>query len=311
MAFHAGTSQNPAFLRQRTRGRPSTETPKVGIVVVSLEFGSLQAAKNGSDMKIDEIVDSLAPWLAKHRRPAWKPVVVEGDGSPTASKFCGTPWVGPDSPWPDCSVCNQPLSLFLQLDLSDLPEELGGRFGTGLLQLFYCTRDDCQGDGGWEPFADDLSRVRVVHPSGPSVAVPTSPRHKHLPAKQIVGWTRFDDLPTPCEHDELGLIYTYNFDNGTLRLECQELNFDITSRMSECPAEEIANSEPGDKLAGWPAWVQGVEYPSCPKCGNRMTHVFQLDSESNVPFMFGDVGCGHITQCPEHKEVVAFGWACS
>jgi hypothetical protein len=41
-----------------------------------------------------------------------------------------------------------------------------------------------------------------------------------------------------------------------------------------------------------------------------MWHVFQIDSEDNLPYMFGDVGCAHITQCPEHKEVVAFGWAC-
>jgi hypothetical protein len=41
-----------------------------------------------------------------------------------------------------------------------------------------------------------------------------------------------------------------------------------------------------------------------------MIHVFQVDSEDSIPFMFGDTGCGHITQCPEHQEVVAFGWAC-
>jgi hypothetical protein len=38
--------------------------------------------------------------------------------------------------------------------------------------------------------------------------------------------------------------------------------------------------------------------------------VFQVVLEDNVPSMFGDVGCGHVTQCPEHMEVVAFGWAC-
>ena len=89
------------------------------------------------------------------------------------------------------------------------------------------------------------------------------------------------------------------------------LNVDVTNRMSEWPAEEIANGEPGDKLAGWPAWVQGVEYPSCALCGSRMLQLFQVDSEDNIPFMFGDVGCGNITQCPEHKEIVAFGWACT
>jgi uncharacterized protein YwqG len=262
-------------------------------------------------MTAEEIVRKLGPWLAKQRRPAWKPIVEEGDGPATVSKFCGTPWIGPDASWPECGHCKKPLPLFLQIDLGDLPEELGQRFGTGLLQLFYCTRDDCQGYGGWEPFADDLSRVRVVRPTSPGLMISVPQQDGHLPAKQIVGWTCFTDLPNPQEHDELGLKYTYNFDAGTLRFECPELGFDHTNRMNDCPAEEIAISEQGDKLAGWPAWVQNVEYPHCPCCGRRMVHVFQVDSEDNIPFMFGDVGCGHITQCPEHKEIVAFGWACS
>jgi hypothetical protein len=42
-----------------------------------------------------------------------------------------------------------------------------------------------------------------------------------------------------------------------------------------------------------------------------MELLFQLDSEDHVPFMFGDAGCGHLTRCPEHPDVVTFGWACS
>jgi hypothetical protein len=38
-------------------------------------------------MTTEEIVAQLEPWLAKHRRPAWKPIFQEGDGPPTASKF--------------------------------------------------------------------------------------------------------------------------------------------------------------------------------------------------------------------------------
>jgi hypothetical protein len=56
--------------------------------------------------------------------------------------------------------------------------------------------------------------------------------------------------------------------------------------------------------------VQRVEYPNWPTCDARMGLVLQIDSEDNVPHMFGDVGCGHITQCPNHPEVLAFGWAC-
>lgn len=262
-------------------------------------------------MTPDQIVEKLEPWLAKHRLPAWKPIIEDGDSASTASKFCGTPWIGPDIPLPKCGYCKKPLQLFLQLDLGDLPEELGQRFGVGLLQLFYCTRDECQSEGGWEPFADDLSRVRVVQPGGASHKASVPEQEGHFPAKRIVGWSKFLDLPIPCEHDELGLKYSYDFVAGTLRIECPELEFDLSNPMNDCPAEEIAVSQPGDKLAGWPAWIQDVEYPNCPRCGRRMVHVFQVDSEDNIPFMFGDVGCGHITQCPEHKEVVAFGWACS
>jgi uncharacterized protein YwqG len=262
-------------------------------------------------MTIEEIVQRLEPWLARQRRAAWKPVVAQGEDIATGSKFGGTPWIGPDASWPECRCCQKPLPLLLQLDLGNLPEELGRCFGTGLLQLFYCTREECQGSGGWEPFADDLSRVRVVQPIGPSLETSAARLDSNFAPKQIIGWTHLTDLPTPCEHDELGLEYTYDFDAGTLRLECPELGFDVTNRISACSAENIAISEPGDKLAGWPAWVQGVEYPHCPRCGRRMVLVFQVDSEDNIPFMFGDLGCGHITQCPEHKEIVAFGWACS
>jgi hypothetical protein len=53
-------------------------------------------------MTSDQIIEKLGPWLAKHCRLAWRPVVEDGDGPPAASKFSGTPWIGPDAPWPDC-----------------------------------------------------------------------------------------------------------------------------------------------------------------------------------------------------------------
>jgi hypothetical protein len=158
-----------------------------------------------SIMTAKQIIETLEPWLAKHRRPAWKPVVVDGDGPPMASKFCGIPWIGPDAAWPNCEVCKKPLQLFLQLDLSDLPEELGVQFGAGLLQLFYCTSNECEGYGGWDPFADDLSRVRIVQPKGAIITRAISEQGSHFPAKRIVGWERFIDVPAPCEHDDLGL----------------------------------------------------------------------------------------------------------
>jgi len=244
----------------------------------------------------DEIIQKLAPWRGKHHRFAWKPVVEPGDGSVTASKFCGIPWTVPYAPWPECGHCHQPLQLFLQLDLDDLPAELDQTYGDGLLQLFYCIRDECQGYCGWEPFADDLSRVRVVHPIGSMPIV--SPQGLTFPPMRIVGWERFLDLPKPEEHRELGLKYTYDFKAGTVRLECEELGLVFDNIRDPYLAENIANASLGDKLGGWPAWVQNVDYPACRRCERQMVHVFPVDSEHNVPFMFGDAGCGHITQCP-------------
>jgi uncharacterized protein YwqG len=274
---------------------------------VPQRFDDIERAKA---MTTDQVIKKLEPWLAKHQRPAWKPVVENGDGPPTVSKFSGMPWIGADDPWPNCGHCSQPLQLFLQLNLDDLPSELGQPFGTGLLQLFYCCRGECQGVGGWEPFGDDLSRIRVVHPNETGLKSGAPDRDNYFPAKRITGWTRFIDLPKPSEHEELGLKYTHSFKDGTVKLECAELGLVFEGIGDDYLAETIANSELGDKLAGWPAWIQNVEYPSCPRCGQRMLHVFQVDSDHGIPFMFGDAGCGYITQCRDHKDVVAFGWSC-
>ena len=262
-------------------------------------------------MQTEEIVLRLEPWRVKQRRPAWKPVVEAGEGPATASKFCGTAWTEPDAPWPDCGHCRQPLRAFLQLDLTDLPAELGQPFGTGLLQLFYCTRADCYGGDGHVPFADTLSRVRVV-PQSVRDEEPDKPVAPAFPAKRVVGWSRFSDLPSIAEHEALGLDSTFDHSTGHYRVECPEFGLSLASDESGWGwlAEGVATAAEGDKLGGWPAWVQDAGHPSCPRCDRRMVFVFQVDSEHNVPFMFGDAGCGHITQCPEHKEVVAFAWAC-
>lgn len=66
-----------------------------------------------------------------------------------------------------------------------------------------------------------------------------------------------------------------------------------------------------DKLAGWADWVQFPRYPNCPTCNQSMNQfVFQLGSEDNIPYAWGDYGEGYIVQCPEHKEQVAFLWQC-
>jgi uncharacterized protein YwqG len=153
----------------------------------------------------------------------------------------------------------------------------------------------------------------VLHePGGPTAQEP--PRDVELfPPRTIVAWDELVDLPEPPEHEKLGLQYTWNFQAEMVRVECDAVGLSAELPFSEGGddlPETIATAEAGDKLAGWPCWVQDVDYPACPSCGQRMEIVFQLDSEDNVPYMFGDVGTGHITQCPQHLDVFAFAWAC-
>jgi hypothetical protein len=41
-----------------------------------------------------------------------------------------------------------------------------------------------------------------------------------------------------------------------------------------------------------------------------MEMLFQIDSDQSLPWSLGDAGVGHITQCPKHRDELAFGWAC-
>lgn len=235
-------------------------------------------------------MDLIPASIRAFMRAAFLPKVSEGDGALKASKFSGKPWLNKNEHWPVCQHCGKPMQLFLQLNLNSLPESIQGEFGTGLLQLFYCTSTDtdCEAEcEAWLPFAKSML-VRVVQPDMEALDIEIPDIDNYFPPKQIVRWEEIQDYPNPEE--------------------CTELGIDLTDNEWDNIGSEYAHS--GDKLSGWPCWVQGIEYPNCPVCNQRMRLVFQLDSENNLPFMFGDVGCGHITQCKTHKTQVAFGWAC-
>jgi len=225
--------------------------------------------------------------IKKFVRPSWKPVTLDGDGDAAASKFSGTPWLAENEEWPKCKHCNEPLQLFIQLNSSDLPEESNKPFGEGVLQLFYCVnqKTECeQYCDAWFPFAKSVLG-RVVNAQG---RAKQAAMQNAYPSKLISKWQQFDDFPNSEEIKSLGI----NFDWDDFE-----------------PFSDQYAPKPGDKLLGWPAWVQGLEYPICPQCNQRMIFIFQIDSEDNLPYMFGDVGCGHVTYCPCNRSV-AFGWAC-
>lgn len=234
---------------------------------------------------------TIPPPLQPYGRTAWRPITEAADGPPGASKVAGTPWIPAGEARPVCPNCGRPIQLFLQLDTATFPEAVRQTAGDGLIQLFYCTSREphCELDcEAFFPFSDSVV-ARLVVPEG-SPEADLAPVVAPFPPRRIVGWEPVADGPNPEEAEShLGVELT----------EAQR----ESAWASGVPLER-------DKLGGWPAWVQGVEYPDCPRCGAMMRLVFQLDSDDHLPWTFGDAGTGHLTQCPAHADVLAFGWAC-
>ncbi len=131
----------------------------------------------------EEAIEALRPWIVKHERPAWIPRTSPHDNDAAASKFCGQPLLLHHEAWPTCKCCNKPLELFLQLDLASLPDELGGRFGADILQLFYCASPtNCE--PGWEAFSNQCSLCRIISREDSQPAVEN---HNRFPPISIDG----------------------------------------------------------------------------------------------------------------------------
>jgi Domain of unknown function (DUF1963) len=254
--------------------------------------------------ELDELDEDDAPgpaenaeheaWLARWSRRPFTPRTREGDGPVTASKFCGAALLLPGEAWPACPGCDQPMRLFVQLDLAELPAALAHPHREGMVQLFYCTSADplCEVDHeAWQPFGKS-SLARWLSPAEQARAAAGTPTPDPTgePAAVIVGWDQGppelpgyeEDVPPPPEGDS------------------DELD----------GVDAALAPRPGDKLGGWPSWVQGPEYPACPQCKARMVYLLQLESNGLCRHQFGDLGAGHLFQCSKHPEVVAFGWAC-
>ncbi|MEA5452859.1 pentapeptide repeat-containing protein [Leptolyngbya sp. CCNP1308] len=280
------------------------------------------------DGTLDPALERIEQAIQHLKCPSWIPVVQQGDSDMNCSKFGGKPWLNADESWPNCPNCGNSMRFFFQVNLQDIPEELNQKFGAGILQFFYCAYEtrmehdhpipsqtitfgslgtgnpkyiehkSCEGDcfDSW-PFATN-QLVRIVQPSEtPAVfEIPetvcelSNSRRGEFPAKLIVDWQRVDDYPDYADIVAQGI----DFDDN-------DSDFMYDSGMY--PHR--------DKLAGWPNWVQDIEYPHCPICQQQMNQlVFQLVSDDNIPYLWGDMGTGYILQCPTHKDQVTFLWQC-
>lgn len=144
--------------------------------------------------------------ISKFKKKSFVAVVEAGNAGQTASKYSGTPYLQTGENWPICPNCKKPMQLFLQLNLDDIKEQTGQDFGSGLLQLFFCTSDT-------EPMCDTVCNgnvpegtcklLRIVKPKGDQriVIVPKLEPSQIKPMK-ITGWKEFEEYPLGTEIQE-------------------------------------------------------------------------------------------------------------
>jgi hypothetical protein len=194
------------------------------------------------------------------------------------------------------------MRFLFQLNLDLLPKELGDRFGTGLLQVFHCNEDRCPAPKA--PNYNPGHVVRIIQPNGPPI--PSDQRENLRDALRITSWRRSIELPHFMEGRKIGIepILFPDRDRNVDFVRCEPLDieFGVTSKnflYFLMPSQK-------DKLAGWPYWVQDAIYPKCRRCKSQMQFLFQLGNHDHPRSNNGHTGVSIITQCPRHKDVVAF-----
>jgi predicted DNA-binding WGR domain protein/uncharacterized protein YwqG len=301
------------------------EKRKKGYADAVVGASEKRSIKRFRTMELEEIEAAFEPWRQKYGRSTWMPKTDFEDSGPRDSKFAGSPWLAHGEAHPNCGCCGKPLQLLLQLNLEQIPDALIGRFGDGLIQVFYCINEDCDVQvingvfiyGAGVPAFQAFSErhfLRLVSKSELEGAVAQGDLpQSEFPEKRIFGWIEETDYPDGNEWESFGI--QTNVESGQdfqarIEIECAEFDLFISTRFMS-PDEEvefedtIGSAWGDDKIAGYPAWFQQAEYPNCPICNNKMDFVFQIDSGDNVPYTFGRGGGRHVTQCATHKEVLA------
>ncbi|MGX7671241.1 ankyrin repeat domain-containing protein [Plantactinospora sp. DSM 117369] len=236
-------------------------------------------------------IERVAQKLAAAARDAWKPIIEYGEAATTdnPSQYGGLPWLLVGEHWPLCANCIGALTFFGQIDLDQAPGVGDNRFGSGLLQMFYCIECDANDPDG--------NLIRIVDSAGRSATAEAPEEVEVIPAHPITGWHRpIKDYPTYLEEYE---PYVESLTDERLTDDERRAKFKLNRNR--------------DKLGGWPCWIHDNDYPSCPKGGHLMDQLILQIFHDTEDHQWRDVsydGVGYVLQCPRHHDHVTLVWDC-
>lgn len=234
-----------------------------------------------------EILQAITS-LNKHSKKAYIPLTetVKEEHS-IHSKFGGLPYLTPENEYPKCSNCGKHLQLLVQLNLEDLPENTEN----GLIQLYFCTNPNTQCESKLTSKNITTSIFRKLEITGNSV-IDSPDKEPIFPEKRITQFIEFIDYPHREDYYKMGI-----------ELQVPDAIYDYMM------ANNIGTTNANDKLFGYPHWLQSSEFTNTLKSDNEHL-LFQLASNDNLPFMFGDSGIGYLLKNRNHNNPLSFYWQC-
>lgn len=196
------------------------------------------------------------------------------------------------SEWPVCGLCKTALPCFLQLNLATLPTDFSTAFAqlSGLAQFFYCTR--CQ-----PFFSKPVFSTASTQNKGVFLQLLNDTEVKHAEAQFH---------PDP----EKLFLFPEAFISGWSgpKSDFPWREYEIWEAIQLDAEEEVQAAQynlTGDKLGGWPHWLQDSQTPLDSK-GQAMLPLFQLDSGSTsrqLEYNWGDSGVASLFLSQDGQEL--------
>lgn len=263
-----------------------------------------------TDADVDRFLAPHEAALEATRRPVAKitlsPMPVD---DLRVSKVGGRPWWPAGTPFP-VDRNGQPLALLAQIDLAEVPPELGDWPHSGLLQFFVAS-DDTYGlrfDGpASRRLQEGFRVVRWADPSGPSADLPPAvpaflPLDPQKPRR-----IRFSAGTERLSHEDRR--FAPLFGDSLFEAESAWAEANGVDERSMWEAVYRRTSGAGHKIGGYPAFTQ-----EDPRGGEGFELLLQLDTDDEM--MWGDSGVGNFFIHPDALRRgdfsdVLYTWDCA
>jgi ankyrin repeat protein len=215
------------------------------------------------------------------------------ESGPADSKRGGLPGLLEGERWP-CTPSGQPMAFVLQLDLDEVRAARGLELGSGVLQLFYSVEES-----PWGPFSPE-GLVRIVPKQALRAPGEVPAKLGREPSRYSSGLLperplRVQEAASRCAED-----FPFR-EAGTKKWHRYALDLPVDS-------DALARlCRDGNKVGGYPKWIQDPEYPADPKTGRELSRLLlQLEPDPVGELTWGDNGYLYVLQCPEEPTLVTF-----